>query len=485
MNIKGHAVVELRDVETGKIQRVEHDNMLTNGLKYCLTPWLGKFSYATGGLTPQRMPNETTETRKSGNRSMMNHLLGGIFLFQNNLEENADNVAFPTDNPLIGKGSWDAYSGIDTYRGSYNENESGLQDDGSYKHVWDFSTDQANGQISALALTTYEGGICGCGFQKWNYDTESAISSKPFFELGEIKIDNDMVSSFKPFIRMSLNEIYFSIYQYNMEYNITYKEEHLSNLKKILLIKKKFPINCISPFYDYYNQYYAEEIEIEVPEEFATFATNSTCTNETSDTYVYIYKSESIAAGKSVKIMRIRKSDLTTDVITVTNGTSYTLFFNGEVRFTDVFCFVWGTGKEGDNYLYRIILSNSDIAQVLEKTQTSMFGYDMCMINGYLYLNYSVKDARCINTHTLEAKEHPYFKDSINNNHKILNTDRAAKNVFLQFISYKQSTSSKYGYAKVYLLANTLMTINNLSSPVVKTAAQTMKVTYTIQETEQ
>ena len=131
------------------------------------------------------------------------------------------------------------------------------------------------------------------------------------------------------------------------------------------------------------------------------------------------------------------------------------------------------------------MLSNSDITQVLGNAPTSSTNYDMCMINGYLYLNYSAQDAYCINTHTLETKKHPYFKDSFNNNYTKLNTDRVAKNVFLKFIHYSYSQSNRYGYAKIYLLANTLMTINNLPSPVVKTAAQTMKVTYTIQETEQ
>lgn len=217
--IKGHAVIELKDETTGQVWRTEHDNMITNGLQYCMTPWLGKFSYANlSNNEYQTLISENSDTRKSKNKSIMNHLLGGIFLFQNALEEDVDNVAFPTNNPLTGKASWNTYSGMDTSRGSYNELESGFQDDGSYRHVWDFNTQQANGQISALSLTTYMGGICGDGYTDWNFETETAINSEVMIQLGKIKISN--TGSTRPLIFLTLKIMLFTMQPRMVSYRI-------------------------------------------------------------------------------------------------------------------------------------------------------------------------------------------------------------------------------------------------------------------------
>lgn len=484
MNIKGHAVIELKNEETGEVQRIEHDNMLTNGLKYCLTPWLGKYSFANTKNTEfQYLTEENSDIRRNNNASIMNHLLGGIFLFQNHLNENIDNVAFPLDNPLTGKASYNTYNGMDTYRGSYNENESGLQEDGSYKHIWDFTTNQANGQISALALTTYKGGICGCGFKEWNYSTESHISESPYFEIGKIRINTNINTRFRPFAYVPQNAIFYSTSLNNMTYNTA---EHLSNSKKIFLKKRKFPLCQISPLYDYYNQYLTEDIELAVPEEFAEYVQGKEVLNEISDSYVYIYKltdSNGIKPGELIKLLRVRKSDLQVDMLTITNSTPYTLYCERtHICFTDSDCFLFGDGTTGRGRgFYKINIKDNDVSLVSELENA----YSLEIINDYLYM--SINNANqgyycyCINTDTLEKKPHPYF--AVSDNNWSYNTEKITPNIFLN-IKKNFSTYGNYDYAAVCISANTLMTINNLSSPVVKTAAQTMKITYTIQETE-
>lgn len=64
-----------------------------------------------------------------------------------------------------------------------------------------------------------------------------------------------------------------------------------------------------------------------------------------------------------------------------------------------------------------------------------------------------------------------------------LSAEKITPNIYAILSRHYYSEASKYLSARVGILANTLMTINNLPSPVVKTAAQTMKITYTIQET--
>lgn len=488
--IKGHAIIELKNTVTGETQRVEHDNMITNGLKYCLTPWLGKYSFANTKTTEfQNTVDKSNESRKTGNASIMNHLLGGIFLFQNTLEENVENVAFPLDNPLIGKASYDTYTGIDTYRGSYNESESGLQEDGSYKHVWDFATNQANGQISALALTTNKGGICGCGFKDWNPTTESEITEAPLIELGKIIINTEECTEMSAFVDATQNVIYYATDKNNVKYATLYADRYLSSTKKLFLKKKKFPLNQISPFYDYYNQYIEEEIELTVPDEFATYIGLNNIWSKTTDNYLYIGKEETITPGGSGYIWRIKKTDMSSDIVSVINTTQYKLTFEYKrICFTDCYCFLMGINSELTGYIYRINLDNNDITLVKEPEPELYTYFQFEVINGYVYIKITNNSKKlfCINSETLDLKYHPNFTWNFQGNTKNNNIERIAPNIFLWMMKNSSTSTGniKYDYASVNILANTLMTINNLSSPVTKTAAQTMKITYTIQETE-
>ena len=137
--LKGHAKIELKNEKTGKLDVIEHDNMITNGLNNILAIATSMFS--TEDLNSQYFP-------------LNNKGMGGLLLFQNTLDESADNTLIPLEenNPLIGYASNDVNSGTDTKRGSRNLTES-IKLDNGYKFVWDFTTSQANGQISALALT--------------------------------------------------------------------------------------------------------------------------------------------------------------------------------------------------------------------------------------------------------------------------------------------------------------------------------------------
>lgn len=475
--IKGHAVIELKDESTGKIWRTEHDNMITNGLKYALTPWLGKYSYAGGDRSSQVMAEENTEDRKRNNRSIMNHLLGGIFLFQNQLEEDADNVDFPIENPLIGKASWDAYNGIDSYRGSYNTTESGLQEDGSYKHVWDFSTNQANGQISAVSLTTYIGGVCGDGYKEWNSVVENKANESPFINLGSLYISESFVAcSCPPIVKISQNEICYIRDGYCLDYNNSYKDTHISITKKILMKKRKFPLSKVSPFYDFYNQYVTEDFEIDVPEEFAEYVKNITCKGETSENYLYIYAMKNVNIDSELILLRIRKLDYNTEVIRLVNNTPYAWSFSSGIQctFTDDRVFV-PYYKDAGFHMYMIKISENSVDEV-----DGEFTNRVQEIGGLLYCRRG--DNKCINLNTLEKKEHPYFGAS-ERYIEYYRADKIAPGIYLQTFKSTNSGSARY-QAYVYLSANALMTINNLPSPVVKTASQSMKITYTIQETD-
>lgn len=146
MAIKGHTRIELKDVNTGEVQVVEDDNMVTNALTY-LTRILVRMNLPMDRIMP-----------------IATNALGGIMLFDGEIKEDPDNIYFPgPEAHLVAYGD----RGTDTsnnHKGSFNSAESGPTDTG-YVSVWDFGTSQANGTIRSVALTNVEAGQDPCVWQ--------------------------------------------------------------------------------------------------------------------------------------------------------------------------------------------------------------------------------------------------------------------------------------------------------------------------------
>ena len=136
MALKGSATIELTNADGSK-EVIKHDNIITNAPSDLLKGYGGDIA-------------AICKFMKSGD-NFMQELFGGILLFSDVLDSDAANYFIP-NGKIVGYASQDAYAGLDTARGSYNASESGAQNDGSYRFVWDFSTAQGNGTIKALAL---------------------------------------------------------------------------------------------------------------------------------------------------------------------------------------------------------------------------------------------------------------------------------------------------------------------------------------------
>ena len=142
--LKGKTVIELTDVHTGKKEHYEDTNLVTEAAMDVLNCNIKGMLY-----------NGTTFNGSTGDDWMLplkKNIMGGILLYQNALEERADTIYAPLDNPLIGYASDDANNTEDIRRGSRNLTES-KEVDGGYRFVWDFATSQANGTISAICLS--------------------------------------------------------------------------------------------------------------------------------------------------------------------------------------------------------------------------------------------------------------------------------------------------------------------------------------------
>ncbi len=151
--LKGHATIDLHDTVRGTYKRYEHDNLVTNAYKYHLASTI-LMSAETAATYPLLGEN--------GALSLCDIALAGLMMFDGSLEEDADNVHFPGNVHLVGYA--DRTTDMSNpMRGSYNSLESKKTDRGCMS-VWDFTTAKCNGPISALSLTNIRAGADPVGY---------------------------------------------------------------------------------------------------------------------------------------------------------------------------------------------------------------------------------------------------------------------------------------------------------------------------------
>lgn len=180
MSLHGHTRIELADATTGEIVKVvEEDNIVTNALTNLInTDYCGRVSdLATTCAGAIEYINKTSTSCDYGftydgeyfSRSgyalfspLMGNAVGGIKLFANQIEEDADTIYQPSSAEVTGYASMITNSeAVDIKRGSFLPDDSGFREgDTGYDFVWNFNADQANGPISCVCLTDKLGGLC-------------------------------------------------------------------------------------------------------------------------------------------------------------------------------------------------------------------------------------------------------------------------------------------------------------------------------------
>lgn len=135
-HIHGHATFELFDAETGElVQKIEKDNLVTEAVTRLVD--------TVAGGAPDQMSNLVMPIATKA--------LGGLMLFNGTLDEDESNYTFPMNVDLVAWGARGTNTS-NTKAGSLNAAESGAIS-GGYRSVWDFGTSQANGTIYAAALS--------------------------------------------------------------------------------------------------------------------------------------------------------------------------------------------------------------------------------------------------------------------------------------------------------------------------------------------
>lgn len=157
--IKGRAKIQL--FEDGKlISETHEENMITNAVDNILNPP----DYIESGMDSDN--DRSYNPLRLFKSNIADTAFRGVIVCRDKIEEDANNVMLPWTNAEIGHAGIST-TNTDSSIGTYNENESG-KIDGGYRHVWDFASDKANGEISCICLTTKDGGTGGYHDTFWD-----------------------------------------------------------------------------------------------------------------------------------------------------------------------------------------------------------------------------------------------------------------------------------------------------------------------------
>ena len=499
--LKGTTTIELTDVKSGQVRKITHENMVTN----CVNDML-----KNAGLHPA---SATFQAYDLGD-SIAENLFGGIFLWKNRLNENANDYMIPADNECVGYGCELSNNTENNLMGSYNTSESGSLENG-YRHVWDFTTNQGNGEISAVSLMPRITGQLGLGLAYDKVNTSLFQSTwKSFCELRNDCYNKQPSVICYPYLYVKGDCIY-AVKRYNLQYNSSYASDHVSrNGKKLLIQKIRFSRNKLH-LNDKCNnhRYVEEEIAIQLPDEFTLSSTATSwygfCNYD--DGHIYLALANTYySKNLTFQICKINVETYACEVIpiNITNafpnncypfGNSNALEENYQnvTYYAGVYNnkFVTTAPKHGSSgvpYSGYVDLSAPTVFQRFKEYDDTDNNFDMIYANigKYLYVGsgqvrmLNLEDGTCsyINATSSLLEGISTVTNVISNNYvhqTIPNVDNPSETYLYAKYSIRQNESR---YFIRNQLPHVMTTKNNLDVAVTKTTGQTMKITYVLTE---
>lgn len=454
--LKGNTKIELTNIHTGKKEVVEKHNLITNHLKNTLE-WLHAWGFTT----------DTSSKLQSRQFPVYDKCMGGIILFGNTLTDNADNVMLPMaeEDDVVGYASNDVNTTENKKRGSRNITESEKVSNG-YKMVWDFGTSQANGVISAVALTdAYACARTGI-FSDICNNCDNKRKSFPSNVTPRKIVDYDVYTD-----------------------KITYLD--LSSTSTLTLRIATFNSNKASmEGFNIYEELDSKQVQlsVELPlgglwqdgkDGYYYYCTTWYNNNNMSDTNNYY---------DTIKMARVKKDTLEVDA---SIGLK-TIKLSG-LRWTQpdsMFCicngYVYFGGSDTPNYnlvkIDKIDLASSQVIKTFERfgdnygtvysINNIVYAGSKCILPNDELIQKSENEGRgYIFSYTESDTKSPgLWQSEGTTKGKVLTNDKGQ-------IMVVDSGRIYYGF-----LLNNLCTINNLEEPVTKTSDKTMKITYTLTE---
>ena len=472
--MKGHTKIILTNVETGEQEIHEDDNLITNALD--------KFFniHTAMNLAPndQNMLPIATQA------------LGGIMLFDGQLTEDPDNIHFPTDVHLVGYASVDVNTD-DKFRGSWNSVESGKTMTG-YTAVWDFGTTQANGTIRSVARTNRWGGqnplyyyrantygvtnngvpATDTGWVPIRYDGEYVYmlkgdSSTHVMRLARVKIPmlrfgaadySDVARSYEVIAAWSTEVTSYTYWNYADHRDPSYEQYVYADDPAMYEDGHDGYIYCM--FYGATRAYHSYAYDINyftVNYGDGSYDRSDTVRLQTglgyytdSNTYYMNYGNRYFGHVHQGKLYRLRNGRKIVDIIPLDNVAAYRsirIIADSSPDFIEDTCYC--SPHNGGIWL-----------EIYHYTTTS---YNR--LNGILYPD---------GIYVIPEKSYQGTGNNHNGDYKYYNYGRTCDDDLTSWGYYDGDRLTRLWEA------NYLGTINNLASEITKTAAQTMKIVYTL-----
>lgn len=547
MALKGKTTFELTNIETGEVSVVEDNNMLTNGLRHLLRVIPGQSSNPTYKLIGVNRTESVSGVGVGAERAAK-MLTGGLLLFDTTIEENVDTIIPQAGNVLVGSGTCKAYSGANSVAGSYNSVESGIVTDengvpNGYKHVWDFSTSQGNGHIACACLTTRDGGIDGWGFPVYDSTYGSTADNKQNREGSEELCSRDSAFFRNPSIQNASNypnedvlyfdydrEIaiclpsYTEILPYLDVRNIPV-EDNYASWNNSIYGKKSITLDirrlCLRSYSIQDNIHQGsrvlETITVDMPQSLSNVIDELKLTvgywgtrTVSDDGFIYIsffksasrssYMDQKIPAGEKIHVWKIDAHDFSSEYFTITNTIGRDLRWgysstNQYYYITNKCCVV---SAYDNGYMYSISLEdNSNVNPILLPSGENFINtnYDYCFsLNGRLFIassyiidlsmNIAYYLGRTITNMLQVYNPADDYYDGTSWHRASPVYGNSGGLIAIPFTGQAYGGGFYHSEWAFGQLTNLLLTINNLDTPVTKTTAQTMKVTYTLLESD-
>lgn len=468
--LKGTMKIQLTDVHTGEKKTVVEHNMITNALTELFKP-LGLIK------APSKVMNSWAPYYQT--------LIGGILLFDNNIEENPNNVYPPATANLIGCASYNEQNNTTgTTRGGYNQTESELNLTNRYmKFVYDFATSQANGTISSVCLTHKQGGFTGYGsdssIRNSSYNLALSVDDGTLQYVHTNYTGGNTGDKYSG-LTLEKSEMLFLIDRQN---DIAYYFR-VDNATSIQIIKRRAYLQSVSVLENPYTQkaliedFPLDTLTTEMPTSYFSY------NYDYVDHCLYIFSSPSyyrktnetfIVTKISILNWQVTQYTMTntTDVNLSTNGMRYGFVHNG---------FLYLKSYSSPYEIYKFEVGNSaNVVKIHYPANiSSIDATPQLAINERIYYEYSTSSTTNSRTYVVNAQNNSFLYPEayrINGGSNQPCYTPVLDEPMLYFCSYGNWSTSTF-----IVLANYLATINNLSEPVTKTADKTMKVTYIIQE---
>ena len=438
----GHTKIELYNPKTCIKNVVESDNTFQGTT-------LANFLNSHGANLSSIFAN-SDYAKASSKPNRWKYLIGGIFLFRDSISSNTHFM--PSTNRMVGNGVVDYANNTECPEmGTYNTAESSASAS-AITQVYDFATNQANGTIGCVCLTSQDGAKMGYG------NTSLQAAKSPLWYLCEDQIFRGAADK--------------GAFHYNGKY---YKFSTTSTTLTVTKASDMLGTGSVFAF-----------IESTSTFDFDTIGRgNMSFNNQSANCHQFIFyvgggkfrftsfSSVTVAAGGTFNYYEYDANNDTLTLKSFTNSAShaiyeqsgaYTGFFKNDIMITAQ------TAASGDDMFD---LSTGMYIKTLSTKFNPMY-YAMNITEDII----------------MRVQAESSSGASVNNYNRLIypNGDEFSTNVNAyrgndtSFVTMDDGMFKSNYYGQIYSNPLYLATINNLQSAVTKSPSQTMKVTYTLSQ---